>query len=158
MHVSQTIFLTPLLHSLQESPYNSPLRSIIGSILCMGKPTLQKGRVTFPRQPDTAEIWNQVTWNLCVFLSPRSVCYFCYLVAQSCLTLYDPMDCSLTGSSVHGVSQARILAWVAIYFSRGSSWPRDWSHVSCESTALQVDSLPLSHRGNPPPEACMHAC
>ena len=41
-------------------------------------------------------------------------------VAQSCLTLWDPMDCSPPGSSIHGVSQARILEWVAISFSRGS--------------------------------------
>ena len=42
-------------------------------------------------------------------------------VAQSCLTLFDPMDCSPPGSSVHGISQARILEWIAISFSRGSS-------------------------------------
>ena len=40
------------------------------------------------------------------------------------------MDCSLPGSSVRGISQARILEWVAIPFSRGSSWPRDWTQVS----------------------------
>ena len=40
------------------------------------------------------------------------------------------MDCSLPGSSVHGIFQARILEWVAISFSRGSSWPRDWTQVS----------------------------
>ena len=44
---------------------------------------------------------------------------------QSCLTLCDPMDCSSPGSSVRGILQARILEWVAISFSRGSSWPRD---------------------------------
>jgi len=41
------------------------------------------------------------------------------------------MDCSLAGSSVPGIFQARILDWVAISFSRGSSWPRDWTHISC---------------------------
>ena len=41
------------------------------------------------------------------------------------------MDCSLPGSSVHGILQARILEWVAISFSRGSSWPRDRTPVSC---------------------------
>ena len=46
-------------------------------------------------------------------------------VAQSCLTLCNPMGCSLPGSSVHGIFQARILEWVAISFSRRSSWPRD---------------------------------
>ena len=43
------------------------------------------------------------------------------LVSKSYLTLYDPMDCSPPGSSVHGISQARILEWVATAFSRGSS-------------------------------------
>ena len=52
-------------------------------------------------------------------------------VALSCLTLCKPVDCSLPGSSVHGILQARILEWVAISFSRGSSQPRDWTQVSC---------------------------
>ena len=52
------------------------------------------------------------------------------LVAPLCLTLCDPMDCSLPGSSVHGILQARILKWVAIPFSRGSSWPRERTWVS----------------------------
>ena len=52
-------------------------------------------------------------------------------VAQSCLTLCDPIDYSLPISSVHGILQARILKWVAIPFSRGYSWPRDWSRVYC---------------------------
>ena len=51
-------------------------------------------------------------------------------VAQSCPTLCDPMDCSLPGSSVHRLFQARVLEWVAISFSRRSSWPRDWTRVS----------------------------
>ena len=53
------------------------------------------------------------------------------LVAKSCVTLCNPMDCSLPGSSVHGISETRILEWVSISFSRGSSWPRDWTHISC---------------------------
>ena len=51
-------------------------------------------------------------------------------VTQLCPTLCDPMDCSLPGSSVHGIFQARELEWVAISFSRGSSWPRDRTQVS----------------------------
>ena len=47
------------------------------------------------------------------------------------MTLCDPMDCSPPGSSVHGISQARIMGWVAISFSRGSSRPRDPSCVLC---------------------------
>ena len=52
-------------------------------------------------------------------------------IAQSCPTLCDPMDCGLPGSSVHGIFQARILEWVAISFSRGSSTPRNQTWVSC---------------------------
>ena len=55
----------------------------------------------------------------------------CCLVAQSCLTLWDPMDCGPPGSSVHGILQARILGWVVISFSRGSSWCRDQTCISC---------------------------
>ena len=51
-------------------------------------------------------------------------------VAQLCLTLYYPMDCSLPGSSVNGIFQARVLEGVAISFSRGSSPPRDGTLVS----------------------------
>ena len=43
---------------------------------------------------------------------------------------FDPTEHSLPGSSVHGILQARILEWVAIPFSRGSPWPRDWIQVS----------------------------
>ena len=52
------------------------------------------------------------------------------LVAQSCSTLCKPMDCSLPGSSVHGILQAQILEWVAMPSSRGSSQPRDQTQVS----------------------------
>ena len=51
-------------------------------------------------------------------------------VAQLCLILCNPMDCSLPGFSVHGILQARILEWVTISFSRGSSRPRDQTQVS----------------------------
>ena len=52
-------------------------------------------------------------------------------VTQSCLTLCDPVDCSPPDSYILGILQARILEWAAISFSRGSSWPRDWTQVSC---------------------------
>ena len=53
------------------------------------------------------------------------------LVAQTCLTLCDHMDCSPLGSSVYGSLQARILKWVSMPSSRGSSQPRDRTRVSC---------------------------
>ena len=63
-------------------------------------------------------------------------------VAQSCPTLCDPMDCSLPGSSVNGIFPAKVLEWVAIAFSRGSSWHRDRTQVylHCRQTLY-----PLSH-------------
>ena len=57
--------------------------------------------------------------------------HVCAQSLKSCPTLYDPMDCSPPGSSVHGILQAKILEWVAMPFSRGSSRPRDWTHISC---------------------------
>ena len=52
-------------------------------------------------------------------------------VAQSCLTVCVPVECSLPGSTIHGILQSRTLEWVAIPSSRGSSRPRDWTQVSC---------------------------
>ena len=57
------------------------------------------------------------------------VCMCACSVAESCLTLCNLMDCSLPGFSVHGISQARILKWGAISFSRGSSWSRDQTRI-----------------------------
>ena len=84
-------------------------------------------------------------WLVCPFLEQlKQMCNMCLRghkqvtlvsaeseseVAQSCPTLCDPMDCSAPGS-IHGIFQARILEWVAISFSRGSSLPRDRTQVS----------------------------
>ena len=64
------------------------------------------------------------------FLSIHSHVCAC---AQPCLTLCNPLGCSLPGSSIHGIFQARILEWVAMPSFRGSSWRRDWTHISCVS-------------------------
>ena len=66
-------------------------------------------------------------------------------VAQSCPTLCDPMDCSLPGSSLHEILQARVLEWVAISFSRGSSQLRDRTGVS----HIPGRHFNLSHQGSP---------
>ena len=68
------------------------------------------------------------------------------LFAQSCPTLWDLIDCSLSGSSVHGIFQARILMWVAISFSSGSSQPRDRTLVS---RIVGRCFYCLSHQGSP---------
>ena len=72
--------------------------------------------------------------SLCVVLSLQYFVLFCSEwkseVTQSCLSLCNPMDYSLPGSSLHGILQARVLEWVAISSSRGSSQPRDQTRVS----------------------------
>jgi len=68
----------------------------------------------------------------CASTHQTSACTMFACVAEYHVWLFcDPMDCSLPCSPVHGISQARILEWVAIDFSRGSSQPRDWTHISC---------------------------
>ena len=66
-------------------------------------------------------------------------------VTQSCLTLCDPMGCSLPGSSVYGIFQERVLEWVAISFSRGPSQTRE-SNLCL--LLWQADSFPLSNQRN----------
>ena len=73
------------------------------------------------------------------------VCSPCSVCDQSCLTL-----CRFTDCSVHGILQARILEWVATSFSRGSSWPRDQTHISCASCIGRVFFLLLRHLENSP--------
>ena len=90
--------------------------------------------------------WISPTWSRCMILLMfcwiqfasifQRILHLCsavikMLVTQWCPTLCDPMDYSLPGSSVHGILQARILEWVAISFSRGSSWSRAWTPISC---------------------------
>ena len=73
-------------------------------------------------------LWFQVLYLALKWLSHR---WHMSSIAQLCLTLWDPMDCNLSDSSVHGILQTRMLEWIAISFFRGSSWHRDWSQVSC---------------------------
>ena len=68
--------------------------------------------------------------------------------AQSCPTLWDPMDCSPPGSSVHGISQDRILEWAAISFSRGSSQPRDRTQVFHIAGRFFTILYRVSHQGS----------
>ena len=74
-------------------------------------------------------------------ISERGVCVcvcVCVLVSQLCLTLWEPVDCSLLGSSVHGLRQAGILEWVAIPLFWTSSQPM----IESGSPTLLADSLP----------------
>ena len=66
-------------------------------------------------------------------------------VTQSCLTLCDPMDCRLPGCSVRGIPQARILEWVAVPFSKGSSWSRSLSSLA-DSLLSEPPTLVLNNK------------
>ena len=93
--------------------------------------------------------WNFLTWVLKELLDQKERLCMCW-VTHSCLTLCHPMDCSLPASSVHGIFQPRLLEWVSMSYSRGSSQPRDWTRISCVScTGRQVDSVPPCHLGSP---------
>ena len=90
--------------------------------------------------------WPQRRHHLCA----------CVKVAESCLTLWNPMNSSPPGSSVFGISQARILECVANPFSRGSSRPRDWTWVSCIAGRVftvwatrEAPTAPLLPHNNP---------
>ena len=96
--------------------------------------------IRFPREKHCSEGNQSEEWKITIFnksnnskqiYSPYSM-HACS-VAQSCLTLSDSTDFSPPGSSVHGITQARILEWVAISFSRGSSQPWNQTHISCLS-------------------------
>ena len=69
------------------------------------------------------------------------------LAAQSCPTLCDPMDCNPPGSPDHGILQARKLEWVAISFSRGSSWHRHWTWMGLQHCRQIL--YHLNHQGTP---------
>ena len=75
------------------------------------------------------------------------------MLTHLCQTFCNPVDCSLPGTTVCGIFQARILEWVATSSSRGSSPPRDWTHISLHLLHWQADSLLLSHLGS----ACARA-
>ena len=82
-----------------------------------------------------------------IILRTKNMC-MCGKSLQSCLTLCDPVDCSLQGFSVHGIFQARILEYVAMLYSTRSSHPRDRTHISCLSH-WQANSLTLVPPGKP---------
>ena len=99
---------------------------------------LYSGKTDYFRYAPSGGSWHRrVAGNL----TQKQGCF----VAKSCPTFCDPMDCSPPGSSLHGISQARLLEWVAISFCRGSSRPRDQPM----SSALAGGYLPLSHLGSP---------
>ena len=114
MPSSHLILCRPLLLLPQSLPASEsfPMSQLFAS---GGQSTGVSALASF--LPENTQDWSPLEWT----------------VSQSCPTLCNPTDCSLLGSSVHGILQARILEWIAISSSRGSSWPRDRTHLSCAS-------------------------
>ena len=135
VHAKSRRSCTTLCNTMDHSPPGSSVPGI-----------LQARIPGWVAAPSSREIFPTQEWNprlLCLLHSGGFFKHSCHLrsplgvvkeseseAAQSCPTLCDPMDCSLPGSSVHGIFQARILECVAISFSRGSSRPRDQTWVS----------------------------
>ena len=93
--------------------------------MLLQKPNIKKATWKYFVENFRVDFKEFSTW-----LSIKPMC-LCAQLFQSCPTICNPMDYSLPGSSVHGIFQARILEWVAITSSRGSSQPRYWIQVSC---------------------------
>ena len=129
-YFSESFFPSPLLRHREP---NAPLifqKAILASSgravhIWLGSPK----SVFFPK--------GSRTWHACV----------CAKSLQSCPAVCSPIDCTPPGYSVRGILQARILEWVAISSSRGSSCPRDWTWVSSISLPWQAGSLPLVSPG-----------
>ena len=95
--------------------------SVVAEVPCSMKPT-----------------WNPLTIaDLTAVPTEGANCQCCCsLVTKLCLNLCNLTDCSLAGSSVHGILQARTLEWVAISFSREASWPTDWTQLFCNGRQI----------------------
>ena len=100
-------------------------RQILYSLSHTGKPP--------NKQKNNNHIWSEVKWSE---------------VAQLCLTICDPMACSLSGSSVHGIFQARVLEWIAISFSRGYSLTWFTVRIKLINISRSNCQHPLDHRKN----------
>ena len=130
LHSSPTL-CDPMEYSLPGScPWDSP-----GKNTGVGCHILLQG--TFLTQGLNPHLLCLLPWQAgSLPLAPPGKPYFSYVLclhAQSCPALCNPVDCSLQVSSVQGIFQARVLEWIAISSSRGSSQPRDWIHDSCVS-------------------------
>ena len=111
-------------------------------------PPLRWKKLTVNTEEDPCVFQNQEgAWHLCAFgvwigLPGIGISYVCLFSPSACPTLCDPMNCSLPGSSIHGIFQERILEWVAISSPRGSSSPRNQTHI-CYVSCIGRSSLPL---------------
>ena len=134
--------MTPWTIAHQAHPWDSPDNNTgVGCHFLLQRifPTTQGSRVDLPYCGQTL-YWlshqgrHYISYRITIQWFTSFKAYtpvIVVLVAQSCLTFWDPTDCSPPGSSIHGSLQSRILQWMAIPFSRRSSWPRAQTQISC---------------------------
>ena len=127
--LDKSVDLIKLTEKLQTDIEGSVLRTLLDESGLFGRESLLSSLSTWIAMTCTG------------LLGPSTVHTQCAKSLQLCPTLWDPMNCSPSGSSVHGISKARILEWVAIPLSRGSSQHRGWNP---DLLPWQVDSLQLS--------------
>ena len=121
---SRKCFRTMKSQSLNQKIHECPFKAIITNYFISG---FQKRNISVIFLCLADWMFEKLkSWDSILLDRGVRVCEF----IQLCLTLCDPMDCSPPGSSIHAVLQARILEWVVMPSSRGSSRPRDWTHVS----------------------------
>ena len=128
------------------------LQKILNGKLLAARPPLIHRSISGP-----AYVPIPLMWLILGRLTPKCLLCVPYIPGcakslQLCLTLYDPMNCSLPDSSIHGILQARILEWVALSPSRGSSPPRDQTRVSyhCISRWVLYHQRHLGSHSTPP--------
>ena len=127
--LDSTFFPPPSLHRHLSEGERSP-----ASLLTPAEPS--PAVIRTPTNIKQVEEMAITTWPWCAeWHTSHRIFKRHYIVVVSvsklCPTLRDPMDCASPGSSIDGISEARILEQVAISFSRGSSWPRNQTRISC---------------------------
>ena len=117
-----------VLHGLYNEAWASLVAQMVKHLPAMQETRVQSLGWEDPLKKEMATHSSILAWRIPRTEEPGGLCFAAATAAkllQSCPTLCDPMDCSLPGFSVHEIFQAKVLEWVAISFSRGSSQPRD---------------------------------
>ena len=148
MHARVQAKLSQLCLTLHDSMDYSPLGFCVYQIVQAR--ILEWVAMSFSRGSSWPRNRTRVSYVSCIgmWVFYCSVQFSSVQFNQSCPILCDPMGCSPPGSSVHGISPARIPEWVAMSFSRGSSWPRDQICVSYNSGGLWPLRQQICHLSN----------
>ena len=132
IYFTRILYLRSQFTYLKQQGFSVSGSLHVASSLCQASMTSCQTSKTpsYPANVSKELVLTNLSQDALYFSFISLITHCCCSVAQLCLTVCDPMDYSLPRSSIHGILQARVLEWVAISFSRGSSRPRDWTWVS----------------------------